>query len=293
MEALLKEITALKERIEVLEKTNCLNGRNDMITEKIEKIEKTEKKEKNQIPMPWTATVNNQCCRALRINHGLFTQCDNKPISNSTFCKTCHNQGLKNGSNLPNSGTVDDRLQQPIMEFTDKKSGKKPTPWIQVIKKLNIPMEDALNQAKENNIDIIPEQLEDSQKKRGRPKKNITNVPDSDEEGGVGDVSPKKKRGRPKKEKPAMETVAGDDLIANIIKNLGPNSNNNEAPSDVSGELEEEKIDEDEDVTEVKKVTIDGVDYLVDNENTVYDMDTQDEIGCYNPETNSIVRDEL
>ena len=52
-------------------------------------------------------------------------------------------------------------------------------------------------------------------------------------------------------------------------------------------------IEEDEDVTEVKKLTIDGIDYLVDNENTVYDMDTQDEIGCYNPETNSIVRDEL
>ena len=76
-------------------------------------------------------------------------------------------------------------------------------------------------------------------------------------------------------------------------KNLGPNSTNNEASSDVSSELEEEKIDEDEDVTEVKKLTIDGVDYLVDNENTVYDMETQDEIGCYNPETNSIVRDEL
>ena len=48
-----------------------------------------------------------------------------------------------------------------------------------------------------------------------------------------------------------------------------------------------------EDSTEVRKLTIDGIDYLVDEMNTVYDMDSQDEIGSYNLETNSIIRDGL
>ena len=85
--------------------------------------------------MPWTGVINNDLCRGLRVNYGLYTQCENTFTKDSTFCKTCLNQGTKNGSNKPNSGTVDDRLCQPIMNYRDKKSGKTPTPWCQVIKK--------------------------------------------------------------------------------------------------------------------------------------------------------------
>ncbi len=58
----------------------------------------------------------------------------------------------------------------------------------------------------------------------------------------------------------------------------------------VDGELEEDDVEES---TEVRKLTIDGTDYLVDEMNTVYDMESQDEIGTYNSETNSITRDGL
>ena len=113
--------------------------------------------------------------------------------------------------------------------------------------------------------------MTDTTKKRGRPKKNNTPT-----EGGLGDESPKKKRGRPRKEKVGCDTVAGDDLIANMIADLG--------------ELEEEIVD-DEDETEVKKLNIDGKDYLIDNENTVYDMESQEELGFYDKDSNSIIKD--
>lgn len=130
----------------------------------------------------------------------------------------------------------------------------------------------------------------DSSKKRGRPKKDTV-------EGGVGDESPKKKRGRPRKEKVGVETVAGDDLIASMINNLSGSGSNlvsvsvtDDVSDDVSDdELKEEKIDDDE--TEVRKLTINGKNYLVDNENTVYDMETQDELGFYDKDLNTIIKD--
>ena len=281
---LLSDLNSLKERIDRLEKEKMIDNREEIIKDvNIKATEKKEKeKEKNIIPLPWVGVVDNDCCHALRVNHGLFTQCENKPINDSKFCKTCHNQGVKNGSNLPNSGTVEDRLKCDIMDFADKKSGKKPIPWCQVIKKLNIPMEDAMKFVNEKNITISEEQLVDSSKKRGRPKKDTV-------EGGVGDESPKKKRGRPRKEKVGVETVAGDDLIANMINNL---SGVSVSVTEGEDELTEEKIDDDdEDETEVKKLTIDGKNYLVDNENTVYDMETQEELGFYDKDSNTIITD--
>lgn len=284
---LLSELNSLRERVDRLEKEKIIDSREEIIVKDaiIKKTEK-EKKEKSLIPLPWLGLVKDDCCRALRVNHGLFTQCDNNPIDESTFCKTCHNQGVKNGSNLPNSGTVDDRIKSDTMNFTDKKSGKKPIPWCQVIKKLDISMEEAMKFVNEKKITISEEQLVDSSKKRGRPKKDTV-------EGGVGDESPKKKRGRPRKEKVGVETVAGDDLIASMINNLSGSGSNLVSVSvtdDVSDdELKEEKIDDDE--TEVKKLTINGKNYLVDNENTVYDMETQEELGFYDKDLNTIIKD--
>lgn len=244
---------------------------------------------KSNIPLPWRGIVNASCCEGLKVNHGLYTQCENAHTNDSAYCKTCFSQGVKNGSGKPNSSTVHDRLESSIMEYTDKRTGKKCVSWVQVLKKLNISVEDGMREANGRNITIPPEQMVESDKKRGRPKN--TTVP-KNTEGGVGDESPKK-RGRPKKEKKEVETVAGDDLIANLVSNF-----NAEASSEVSldlelevdGELEEDDVEES---TEVRKLTIDGTDYLVDEMNTVYDMESQDEIGAYNSETNSITRDGL
>jgi hypothetical protein len=153
-------------------------------------------------------------------------------------------------------------------------------------------VEDGLKAAALQNVTIPAEHLIESDKKRGRPKKTCD---DCEIEGGVGDDSPKK-RGRPKKSKKEISTVAGDDLIANLITNLSSEDVVKDVVKDVvldvkSDELEIEDIDEES--TEVRKLTIDGINYLVDEANTVYDMESQDEIGTYDPESNSITRDGL
>jgi hypothetical protein len=312
MSTIENQINLILERLNKLEKTAGLVEREDIenlasvVVKEVVSVEKEVVKEvvpvvkekKNNIStyLPWVGIVNENCCQGLKVNHGLYNQCQGLQDGNTEFCKACVNQGIKNGSNVPNYGTVKDRLAQPMMEYVDKKSGKECVPWLRVLKKMNIDKDAALEYAKEHNITIPDEHLVNTEKRRGRPKKNSTTettVTDTDEEGG--DVSPKK-RGRPKKEKKEMKTVAGDDLIANMVANLNSNPINSNKSLDTleidSGELHEEVIEED-DSTEVRNLMIDCINYLVDEENTVYDIETQDEIGTYNPETNSIVKDGL
>jgi hypothetical protein len=307
MSTIENQINLILERLNKLEKTAGMVEREDIenlasvVVKEVVSVEKevvpVVKEKKNNIStyLPWAGIVNENCCQGLKVNHGLYNQCQGLRDGNIEFCKACVNQGIKNGSNVPNYGTVKDRLAQPMMEYVDKKSGKECVPWLRVLKKMNIDKDIALEYAKEHNITIPEEHLVNAEKKRGRPKKSSTSetsVTDTDEEGG--DVSPKK-RGRPKKEKKEMKTVAGDDLIANMVANLKSNSiqslDTNEIDSD---ELQEEIIDEEEDApTEVRNLMIDCINYLVDQDNTVYDIETQDEIGTYNPETNSIIKDGL
>lgn len=301
MEQLILNMNTMMERMEAIETQLSKNVEpmkmNDTLVKTVKATKTTSPKEakaqKSKTPLPWTGIVNTSCCEGLKVNHGLYNQCDNNRTSDSTFCKTCFSQGVKNGSGKPNSSTVHERLESGVMEYTDKRTGKKCVSWIQVLKKLNISLEDAMREASSQEVTIPEEQLVESEKKRGRPK----NVSESKStEGGVGDESPKK-RGRPKKEKKEVETVAGDDLIANLVTNFNAEvSSKAEVSLDVDlelkvdGELEEDDVEES---TEVRKLTIDGTDYLVDEMNTVYDMESQDEIGTYNSETNSITRDGL
>lgn len=286
-----RTVIQICERIDLLERKIVMDSSIEMVEKKSEPAPKITK---TKILMPWTGNVNSACCSGLKVNHGLYTQCDNSALKENVFCKTCHSQGVKNGSNAPNSGTVTERLASGVMDYTDKRTGKKCVSWAQVLKKLNISLEDGMTEAKVQNLIITDEQLIETDKKRGRPKRTCD---PNEAEGGVGDESPKK-RGRPKKSKKEVETVAGDDLIANLILNLNEEGGVGVgAPvvdvvdsTEDSGELEMEEMEES---TEVRKLTIDGVNYLVDEVNTVYDMESQDEIGSYDPETNSITLDGL
>ena len=56
-----------------------------------------------------------------------------------------------------------------------------------------------------------------------------------------------------------------------------------------SEESEEESEDEDEEPVKVRKFEHDGTTYLLDeNTNILYDVESQDEVGIWNPETKSI-----
>ena len=177
---------------ELMEEMKMIRNRLDAL-EKTTRIDTEVKDSKSKILMPWIGVVNESCCRGLRMNHGLFTQCENK-FTTGNFCKTCFNQGAKNGSGIPNHGTVDERLKYDIMGYVDKNTGKKCIPWFQVLQKLNVDIDQAKQQASELNIQIPQCHMTISEKKRGRPKKNInTSVSDTDSEGGVGMNPPKRK----------------------------------------------------------------------------------------------------
>jgi hypothetical protein len=94
-----------------------------------------------KIPVPWNGVATPHHCSALRMNHGLFTQCtnecspDGEKQERNVLCKTCSKTGA------PLYGTVSDRLQTPAGElYTVEVNGKerKEVDYARVIKKLKL-----------------------------------------------------------------------------------------------------------------------------------------------------------
>jgi hypothetical protein len=121
-------------------------------------------KEKSVCPMPFNGSIKENCCWALRQNHGLYTQCETV-VSEPGFCKKCGPESIY--------GTIQQRLEVGIMEFRDPK-GKAPTSFAKVMKKLKISREDVEEEAGKLNIvinDIHFQEEEVEKKEKGRPKK--------------------------------------------------------------------------------------------------------------------------
>ena len=126
---------------------------------------KVVKEAKSKLPMPFNGIKRENCCVALRQNHGLYTQCETI-VSEGDFCKKCGPSA--------NYGTISDRLAVGIMEYRDPK-GKAPTPFVKVMKKLKISRDDVEVEANKLNIVIndihFEEEVEVEKKEKGRPKK--------------------------------------------------------------------------------------------------------------------------
>jgi hypothetical protein len=58
--------------------------------------------------LPWCGFVIEECCRGLKLNNGLHTQC-NRSRGEKDYCMSCVKLMEKNGGSLP-YGSVDDRL---------------------------------------------------------------------------------------------------------------------------------------------------------------------------------------
>ena len=135
----------------------------------------------------------------MKYNHGLYSQCG-VCVGIGEYCIECDGIGKY--------GIINDRLKVNIMDYIDP-YGTKVKSYREVLKRLNIPLERALEECKKNGIILNKIHIEEEvqKKKRGRPKKVETIVSDSDNE--RQDEVPKKKRGRPKKEK--TEIVSNRD----------------------------------------------------------------------------------
>ena len=164
---------------------------------------------KPKFPLPWCGVANKCNCRALRLNHGLYTQCTQKVAKGMRYCKTCQKGADRSATGKPTYGTVEDRQSVGILDFVAP-NGKKVIPYANVMEKLNISRDDAQAEAKEFSeligADTIPEeQFTLRVTKRGRPKKEST----KDD----GEQKPKK-RGRPKKK---VAAEGDSDLVSALV----------------------------------------------------------------------------
>ena len=155
------------------------------------------------IPLPFDGVKRTGCC-ALKLNHGLFTQCCDKTAEESDLCKNCQRGEARYGK-------IDDRISNKSFPFVDPR-GKKEVRFGNVMEKLGISREDALEAAKQRGIQIPDECFEIVKSNRGRPKKKTTEDVDSSE-----DEKPKKKRGRPRKEERTVQHDDTNNLVAELI----------------------------------------------------------------------------
>jgi len=155
---------------------------------------KVDKVKEKMIPIPFDGEKKSGCCNAIRMNHGLYTQCLNL---SDEVCKSCMNDASKNGDILP-YGTVEDRIKAGS-DFKDSK-GRKPTPYAKVLQKLKISKDEVKTYAEARGIKLDESELE---------------MPVSEKKIASDDG----KRGRPKKTGKIVEVDSSEDLFAGLVQN--------------------------------------------------------------------------
>ena len=164
----------------------------EKVIEEVRKEKKSVKKvEKSEIPLPYNGEHNEECCSGLKFNFGLYTQCKVKSKNGEKYCKMCENQASKHSHGKPTYGTIKDRLEVGIMDFVDP-SGKKPEMYMKVLAKQSIAINDAIEEAKKQNMTINEIHFEEEgvvmpqkvvEKSKGRPKKGKKLLEIGNEEG--------------------------------------------------------------------------------------------------------------
>ena len=242
-------------------------------------VDKKEKKSKNEI-IPWCGVVNECNCEAIRLNHGLYTQCNNKKVSNS-LCKTCMNQSLKMDNKEPPYGLINERLLKG-KDYIDPK-GKRPVQYGNVMLKENITREAAEKYALSQGMCISEEDYIVTKGNRGRPKKSI----DNSDVGLTGipleEEKPKKGRGRPKKNKERVDHLTRPEEEEDLV--VSPTEE--EGCLVVSPKEEEEEVEEE---VEVKEFTFNKKLYYRNPvNNALYDPNSYEHIGTWDEENEKIL----
>jgi len=223
IETYFKDVDKLEILNEIFQKDDLQNEQQNNsfkveknITESLQnkKNQKTKTKHKNKpsIPLPFYGHIVESWCKGVRKNHGLYTQCTNKPAVNCQYCSVCSKQANNNASKKPNCGDIFIRQQQWTEQLTYQPDGmKREIPYGNLMEKLNISLEKANKECRLLGWEDIPNcHLEVRKAKRGRPKTKI--AVDSDDE------KTPKKRGRPKKIKKGEPT--DDELIAYLLEQM-------------------------------------------------------------------------
>jgi len=258
-----------------------------MINVEVKGVEEIERKTLSKIPMPFTGVMCVGNCNGIRLNHGLYTQCTNEhSIRKDGYdvCKTCAKQIEKNSNGKPTYGYIQERIELGN-DYKDPK-GKSPVSYGNIMEKLNISRKDVEEEAERLGLKLNEKIFEVKKTQRGRPKKS-TDVVDTASESSE---PPKKPRGRPPKEKKTV-TEDSSDILKNLItEDITKSTQEKEENS--TQEKEEEVVDDsDEEELAVTEFIYKGNKYLKAADNTVYDINTHEEIGQWNPDKNMIIID--
>jgi len=305
--------------------TEAMSRLNMEVTKKTKETKVPTQKIKN-IPLPFTGFIDENYCQGIQKNYGLFTQCIKSKKEGSLFCKTCHEQALSNPSSKPNNGIIQER-EQNLSEFKGVKPFiqviKKLDITVEMVmeeasKKNIILPEDIFNnvpsskkkggrpkKTETKTSEPVIEQFEPIQQPvieqpvpvieqpvKKQPKgKGKVNVVEQKEE--ISEEQRKKEeikkqvakekmlQKRIEKEQKEKEQKEKEQKEKERLEQLNKSNQDNES---VVSELGDE-----EDEEEVEEVVIKGKNYLRDNKNNIYDYDTQEKIGIWNPQTKKLI----
>ena len=283
--------------------------------EKVKEKKVIKKEKKVEVKWPFSKeNVKKEGCEGIKYDQCLFTQCDGKKVSEK-YCGKCMEECSKNASGMPDGGTVEERLRCGLMEYRDTK-GRKPMNYVKYLIKTKKDVEEIKKMSKEMNVFVDEMHWSEEEVKKGR-KKTVK----KEEEG------KEKKRGRPKKiEEVEKEEVK--DLFAELVKESlkdkceekveenveekkGKKVAEKKSKKEVSKKVAEKKVKKVEEKNEVKKVEekkveakvevgeevkkvtvkrvkVEGVEYLWSQDtNVLYNM-SKEEVGIYDSVTKTI-----
>ena len=166
-----------------------------------------EKSFRGNFPLPYNGEHDENCCSGLKENQFLMTQCQNARKGDAKLCKTCDNQASKNENGLPKFGTIEMRKACGIFEYVAP-NGKSPVAYSKVMKKLNLSMEQVVEEAAKRGM-VLDEghfaEVVETKKSKEKSDKAV-------EEKTV------KGKGRPKKAEKVVELVEPtEDLFATLM----------------------------------------------------------------------------
>ena len=198
--------------------------------------------EKPSTLVPFIGKVEGWC-DGLKLNHGIYSQCTNKPLSSGELCKTCKKQADTNEHGKPNNGLASERVEN--MENWRDPKNRCPTHFGNIMRKMGLNVDEVKRETKRihelgENDELPSEIFEMKKQNRGRPKKANPIVSDTDDEG----EPAKKQRGRPKKTSKKLVDVTsdGDDLIVTLVAQAKQASEEQSDVSESESESESESV---------------------------------------------------
>jgi len=162
--------------------------------------------------LPFCGTVVSDWCCAVRLNHGLHTQCTNARIADGEYCKTCTKAAGNSATSKPPYGDIRERAEAGL-NYRDPK-GRQTLPYANVAAKLKLDLTKAHEAAKACGWEIPAEHLVKRAVKRGRPGKSAA-VSDTDSDAST---ASKKLKKTLKIKKTAKKQ---SDLIAKLVAEAG------------------------------------------------------------------------